>query len=143
MANTSDTTRLHDSLSFHTTVAARMMERRVEDGLRDHGITRTGWCVLVSIFEEGLARPSEIAEFVGIDRTGTSRTLRHLEDAGLITRQIAQGDRRNTDIRITEAGKRKIAEAGPTCQENMDHFADKLSATERDDLMRLLKKLKY
>jgi DNA-binding MarR family transcriptional regulator len=47
-----------------------------------------GWCILLAVEEEGLKNPSEIAQFVGIDRTATSRALRQLEDEGLIAREM-------------------------------------------------------
>jgi hypothetical protein len=73
---------LHESLGFQITRTARTIERRVESGLRDYGLTRVGWCILLAVEEEGLKNPSEIAQFVGIDRTATSRALRQLEDDG-------------------------------------------------------------
>jgi len=134
--------RLHDSIGFHTTVVARLMERRVEEALKEHGLTRTGFCILLALVEEGLRRPSDIADFVAIDRTGTSRALRQLEDAGLITRQIGTDDRRNTEVRITEAGQQVLHRAGPVCGENMRYFSGKLSEAEERELMRLLAKLR-
>jgi DNA-binding MarR family transcriptional regulator len=136
------TYRLHDSIGFHTTVVARLMERRVEDGLRKHGLTRTGWCILLALEEEKLTRPSEIAAFVAIDRTGASRALRQLEDAGLITRQIGSGDRRNTDVTITDKGRAVLNDAMPVCAENMQHFSGKLTQAEEAEMVRLLAKLR-
>lgn len=136
------TYRLHDSIGFHTTVVARLMERRVEEGLRQHGLTRIGWCILLSLVEENLSRPSEIAEFVGIDRTGTSRALRQLEEAGLISRRIGAGDRRNTEVIVTDAGLRLLDAAMPLCRENMSHFSAKLEPDEERELVRLLGKLR-
>lgn len=134
--------RLHDSIAFNTTVVARMMERRVEEGLRAHGLTRIGWCILVALVEENLTRPSEIADFLAIDRTGTSRALRQLEDGGLIQRQIGRGDRRNTEVSITPEGRDVLDIAMPLCTENMAHFAARLSAQEEATLLGLLHKLR-
>lgn len=142
MDTTAPAYRLHDSIGFHTTVVARLMERRVEDGLRQHGLTRIGWCILLALEEERLTRPSEIATFVGIDRTGTSRALRQLEDAGLISRRIGEGDRRNTDVQITAKGREVMTAAMPLCSENMCHFSKKLTPEEERELLRLLGKLR-
>lgn len=134
--------RLHESLGYHATVAARLIERRVEDGLRRVGLTRVGWCILLALSEEGLSSPSEIANFVGIDRTGISRALRQLESDGLITRAIGRGDRRMTEVHVTDRGQQILAEAVPVCRENMDHFSGKLTEAEQAELVRLLNKLK-
>ena len=71
--------RLHDSLGYRLTYAARLNERRFEAGLADLGLTRLMWCVLCALDFEGLSRPSDIAAFIGVDRTAISRCLRQME----------------------------------------------------------------
>ena len=132
---------LHESIGFHATRAARLVERRVEDGLREFGLTRIGWCILLAVAEGGLKNPSDIAAFVGIDRTATSRVLRALESEGLISRAIGQPDRRMTEVTMTAAGFDRMIEAVPVCSENMEHFNSKLTPTEQRELLRLLGKL--
>ncbi len=129
---------LHDSLGFQITRTARLVERRVEGGLKAYGLTRVGWCILLAVEEEGLKNPSEIAQFVGIDRTATSRALRQLEDEGLIAREMGREDRRTTTVSLTEEGQLRLVEARPLCVENMDHFNAKLSIAEALELKRLL-----
>ena len=129
---------LHNSIGHHITRTARLIERRVEAGLRPLGLTRVGWCILLAVEEEGLKNPSEIAQFVGIDRTATSRTLRQLENDGLIGREMGRADRRTTEVTLTEDGRQLLAQARPICMENMDHFNAKLSAGEALQLRRLL-----
>jgi DNA-binding MarR family transcriptional regulator len=129
---------LHNSIGHHITRTARIVERRVEGGLRAFGLTRVSWCILLAVEEEGLKNPSEIAQFVGIDRTATSRALRQLENEGLIGREMGRADRRTTEVTLTEEGRLRLAEARPICVENMDHFNAKLSAAEALELRRLL-----
>lgn len=133
--------RLRDSIGFHATLAARLVERRVEDGLRSFGLTRIGWCILLAVAEEGLKNPSDIAAFVGIDRTATSRALRALEAEGLISRAIGKEDRRMTEVTVTAEGYDRMIQAVPLCTENMSHFNNKLTESERAELKRLLMKL--
>lgn len=129
---------LHESLGFRITRTARTIERRVESGLKVYGLTRVSWCILLAVEEEGLKNPSEIAQFVGIDRTATSRALRQLEDDGLIAREMGREDRRTTTVSLTEEGQMRLVAARPLCVENMDHFNAKLSAAEALELKRLL-----
>jgi DNA-binding MarR family transcriptional regulator len=132
---------LHDSVGHHVTRAARVIERRVEGQLRHFGLTRVGWCVLLAVAEEGKKHPSDIADFVGIDRTATSRTLRALEADGLIAREMGRDDRRTTEVRMTEMGESQFRAALPTCREATEHFHAKLSPEELLTLRRLLTKL--
>jgi DNA-binding MarR family transcriptional regulator len=132
---------LHNSIGHHITRTARLVERRVEGALREHGLTRVGWCVMLAVEEEGLKNPSEIAHFIGIDRTATSRALRQLEDEGLIGREMGREDRRTTEVSLTDEGRERLRAALPLCVENISHFNDKLTASEALELRRLLSRL--
>ena len=134
------TYRLHESLGYYMSLTSRMQERRLDDWLRPLGLTRITWCILLAVENEGLSRPSEIADFVGIDRTATSRALRQMEEAGLISRASARDDRRMTDVRLSDLGRDLMAQATPLAEENNRIAAARLSSEERDELVRLLAK---
>ena len=89
--------RLNDSLGYRLSRVARIQER----SLRMLGLTRTTWCVLLAVGNEGLSQPSDIAEFIGIDRTATSRALRQMEAGGLIVRAAGDRDGRTRRVRLT------------------------------------------
>lgn len=133
--------RLHSSLGYNLSLAARLQERRLDDALRCLGLTRTTWCILLAVGEEDLHKPSEIASFIGIDRTATSRALRHMEDAGLVTRETGKGDRRTTRVRLTDVGKQRINEGVPFAVENNRLMREKLTEAEHANLLSLLDKL--
>ncbi|MDG4648607.1 MarR family transcriptional regulator [Roseibacterium sp. SDUM158017] len=129
---------LQDSIGHHITRTARLVERRAETSLRHYGLTRVGWCILLAVEEEGLKNPSEIAHFIGIDRTATSRALRQLENEGLIAREMGREDRRTTEVSLTPEGRSRMYDAMPHCVENMAHFNAKLTAAEAAELKRLM-----
>ena len=132
---------LHDSVGHHISRTARIVERRVEGNLRRFGITRVEWCVIVAVAEEGKKNPSDIANFVGIDRTATSRALRALESNGLIARKMGRDDRRTSEVELTEKGLAQFNAALPMCRAAAQHFHAKLSIDELDVLRALLAKL--
>jgi MarR family transcriptional regulator for hemolysin len=106
---------LHTSLGYQLSLASRLQERRMDEGLRGIGLTRTTWCVLLAVGNEALTQPSEIAAFVGIDRTATSRALRQMEEAGLIDRSVGcqedgVGDKRTRTVALTDLGRQRLAE---------------------------------
>ena len=130
--------RLHDSLGYHLSLAARLQERRLEDKLRLVGLNRTTWCILLAIANENLSHPSDIATFVGIDRTATSRALRGMENDGLVARSSGQEDRRTRLISLTAKGQSAVAEATPYARENGRLMAELLTSQDHGDLIRLL-----
>lgn len=133
---------LHASIGFQATLSARSFERRLEENLKTIGLSRLQWCVLLAVGAEGRHRPSQIAEFIGIDRTATSRALRSLEKDGLIERRPDRMDRRVTQVLLSETGREKLALALPIAAENNAHFSKKLSTDEIKMLGRLLVKLR-
>ncbi|MFT6604900.1 MAG: DNA-binding MarR family transcriptional regulator [Halocynthiibacter sp.] len=134
--------KLHQSLGYQLSMASRIQERRLDEGLKLLGLTRISWCVLLAVGNEGLEHPSEIAQFVGIDRTATSRVLRQMEAAGMIARSTGKSDRRMTSVRLTRAGNDALARGTPYAEDNNHIMAQRLSTDELDQLRALLEKVR-
>ena len=132
--------RLHDALGYQLSVTARSHERRMDDGLRALGLTRVSWCVLLAVGNEKFSRPSEIAKFIGIDRTATSRALRQMDNAGLVARENGKTDRRTKRVRLTEAGIEMLRRSTPLAIESAALMAQRLDETEQRQLSHLLAK---
>ncbi|NIZ10140.1 MarR family winged helix-turn-helix transcriptional regulator [Pseudooceanicola sp. HF7] len=133
--------RLHQSLGYWLSLAARLQERRLDEKLREIGLTRITWCILLGLANEGLTQPSELADFVGIDRTATSRALRQMEAAELIERRFGTDDRRTRQISLTEKGEEAVRLGTPFAQENSNVMTDRLGEADAARLVALLKEL--
>ncbi|NNE89386.1 MAG: MarR family transcriptional regulator [Silicimonas sp.] len=133
--------RLHASLGYNLSLAARLQERRLDDALKTLGLTRITWCVLLGVGNEGLEQPSEIANFVGIDRTAASRALRGMEEDGLIVRTGGDGDKRTRRVQLTAFGQSCIDKGTPFAVANNEAMRAKLTAREHQVLSELLGKL--
>lgn len=134
--------RLHDALGYQLSITARIQERRFEERLKQHGLTRITWCILLAVHVEELTQPSDIARFIGIDRTATSRALRHMESSGTIARRTGKDDKRTTHVATTDKGAALVAAVSPLARENAAYFRNKLSDAENAELIRLLAKLR-
>ena len=78
---------------------------------------------------------SELAEKIHTKTSAVSRTLKGLEEQGLIVRTVNQADRRNTYVTLSEHGKDTCVEIEHT----MSEFAEAvLSRMNRDDLKHLI-----
>lgn len=135
-----DRYRLHASLGYQLSLAARIQERRLEEGLRTLGLTRVTWCMLLAIGNEALHRPSAIAGFVGIDRTAASRALRRLEALRLVARSRGRGDGRTRSVELTGAGRDLLRRGTPMARHNNRVMETRLSADDRAALVALLQK---
>ncbi|NSX54629.1 MarR family transcriptional regulator [Sulfitobacter sp. 1151] len=133
--------RLHRSLGYQLTLASRLQEKFLDEKLKSLGLTRTTWCILLAINNENLCYPSDIANFVGIDRTSTSRALRQMENDGLIARKAGIDDKRTTKVEICDSGKALVQKGTPFAIENNARMQAKLADGEIATLHALLQKL--
>lgn len=134
--------RLHQSLGYQMSLTSRLLERQFEDRLKPLGLTRITWCILLAVEVEALLNPSDIARFVGIDRTATSRALRQMEAAGMIARGVGKEDGRTTLVALTDLGRELVTTTVPMARANAQHWQNKLSRAEADELCRLIAKLR-
>ena len=134
--------RLHASLMYQLTLTSRLQERRLDEGLRAHGLTRITWCILLAVQNEGRSQPSDIAEFIGVDRTACSRALRQMEAQGWIARRSGLPDRRTTHVTLTSAGLHLLHLATPVAEENSRYFLNKLTPGEAEMLGHLMARLR-
>ena len=141
--DTDQTYRLHQSLGYQLSLTARLQERRFEEQLKTLGLTRITWCILLAVRVEGLKHPSDIAGFVGVDRTATSRALRQMEVAGMIERKGGKVDGRTTLVGLTGRGDDLLAQATPMARSNARHWQDKLTGPEAREMRRLMAKLRH
>lgn len=137
----SDPFRLHDSLGYRLSLAARLQQRGMEEALKPFGLSRTLWAILTVIGSENLNQPSDIADHVGIDRTATSRALRRMEADGLIARSANGTDGRARHVALTDKGRMVLQATIPASRRNADRIAARLTEDERRLLATLLAKL--
>ena len=85
--------------------------------------------------------PGELAGRSGVTPATMTGLLRGLERDGLISRDAHPDDRRAVSIGLTAAGQRHLAAMLPDYFRRIGGFVSHLSARDRDDLLRLLRKL--
>jgi DNA-binding MarR family transcriptional regulator len=96
---------IHQSLGYWTSLAARAMEAEFNKRLARFGITRVAWAVLGAIQYDEKSTPSELAEFLSLDRAAITRLLNKLETQELISRHRTGDDRRSVTLRLTPKGE--------------------------------------
>ena len=103
-------------LETHSTVV-KYLERRMQE---QHGLALTWWDVLIQLSDvpEGRLRLGELADSVLLTRSGITRLLDRMIEAGLVVREPCPGDRRGYYAVITQQGKDTIERIGP------DHSKD-------------------
>ena len=119
-------------------------KRRVARNLVPFGLSPKHVYVLSKLAADDGLSPSRIAELVYADRPTTTSLLDTLERNGWIARQRNPDNRREVQVRITPAGRRKLASVPEERWRNGKTRFDPeagLTAKERAELIRLLTKL--
>jgi DNA-binding MarR family transcriptional regulator len=122
----------------------QIVEQLAEEMLREHQLPLEWFDVLVHLADlPGMrARQKELRDRMLLSESGVSRLLVRMEKAGLITRTTADDDRRGMEIAVTDDGRAALLAAIEShLQLVASLFTDRLTATDRAALSRVLSKL--
>lgn len=98
--------------------------------------------LMLSQVEGGSMRPSDLADHLGLSRSGTTRLIDRLENDGIVERRSCGTDRRGTFVGLTPKGEEQFREAGRIHLRGInEHVGSHLSSDEMADLRRILTKL--
>lgn len=114
--------------------AARAVTRAYEAELRETGLKPTQFSLLWVLGRKGPMAQGALGDFLAIDSTTLSRTLRPLKAAGWI-RAGAGDDARQTRWSLAPAGRRKVAHATPAWERAQASLRTRLGATPWDRLL--------
>jgi len=115
---------------------------RLADELRaELDLPLTWYDALLHLYEApgARARMSDLARAVLISRSGLTTIVDHLEDAGLVRREVPREDRRSVEVVMTDEGRRRFEEARPFHRAGIDRwFCSQLTKREGAELAELL-----
>ena len=118
--------------------ALRYLERFISSNVKESsvccGVTSTQCHILLKVEEEGELSPSEIREYIGLDKSSLSRTLDGLVRLGLLERRESSQDRRYQSIRLTERGRIFVERLNDEC----DNYYEPILETLSDEMKKRL-----
>ena len=143
MSSLQTTNRLESWVSFLRAHAAITRELNA-DLLNAHGLTLSDYEVLLRLSnaEHGMMRRVDLAQSVLLTASGITRLLDGLERAGFVEKASCESDARVSYAKLTEAGRRKLADAGRTHLAGIEElFTGRFSDDELERLAELLSRL--
>jgi DNA-binding MarR family transcriptional regulator len=102
--------------ALHMMRRASLLIRRLEAYFAEHQLSQLRFLVLIVIDREPertSLSPNEIAERLDVSRPVMTRTLKSLVDDALIETSGSDRDRRSKDVRLTDAGRKRLLRALP------------------------------
>jgi DNA-binding MarR family transcriptional regulator len=122
----------------------QLIERRVRSGLREEFSTTLPRFDLMAQLErhrEGL-KMNELSRLLMVTGGNVTAIVDQLEKEGQVERFDEPGDRRAWLIRLTSSGRKGFAEMARAHEQWVVELLAGLSSRERDELLKLLAKLK-
>ena len=92
-------------VSFAIFALARAHRAFAAELLRDLGLYPGQELLLMQLLDRDDQTQSELLEAVGLDHSTVSRSLRRMQEAGLLTRRPAESDRRVMLVSLTDRGR--------------------------------------
>ncbi len=120
--------------------AAREITRFYEERMGDLGLTAGQFTILTALHGAADIPFARLASGLGMDRTTLSRALRPLAREGLVELS-PEGPRRRRSARLTQAGRRRFAEALPKWHAAQAAAAARFGGRDWPDLQRKLTQL--
>jgi DNA-binding MarR family transcriptional regulator len=109
--------------------------------LEHQEVTVAEWVVLRVLWDTGSITPSHLADRLGVTKGGISKLADRLADKGLIDRVANADDKRSQTLSLRPAGRKAVPRLAALADDNDAEFFVELSASERQELGRLLRKI--
>lgn len=135
--------RVRDRASWLVGRAHARSSALLNEAFETHGGGLRGYHyrLLAALEEWGPSSQADLARSTGIDRSDVVGALGELEAREAITREVDPANRRRNVVSITPAGRRTLAALDEVVDAVQEQVLEPLSATERRQLEKLLRKL--
>jgi DNA-binding MarR family transcriptional regulator len=132
--------RPEDTIDYFLKVAWQSVANKYNQIAAAYGITQALGYMLINIHEDGTA-VSQIAILMGVKSTSLSRTLKSMEELGLIFRQVDESDKRSVKIYLTPFGREKKQVAKDVVRRFNEYLNQHIREEERLQLAAVLDKI--
>lgn len=132
---------LSTSPSWLLNQTASHAARLLSEGFAAHDLRGYHYRLLASLAEDGPASQADLGRRCGIDRSDVVAAINDLAGRGLVVRAPDPADRRRNVISATDGGADEARRMGATLERVQANLLAPLSATEREQLTRLLTRL--
>lgn len=129
-----------DTVDFHIRWAWHGISRLYNQIGAEHGLTTSVGYVLLTIEKEGTPS-TKLGPMMGMEARSLTRTLRSMEEAGLIKRRPDKVDKRLVRIVLTKEGVRKRDIAKKAVVQLNSSIQEKISKQDMEHFFRTMKKI--
>lgn len=129
-----------ETVDFHIRWAWHSISRLYNQIGTEHGLTTSVGYVLLTIEKEGTPS-TKLGPMMGMEARSLTRTLRSMEEAGLIKRRPDKADKRLVRIVLTKEGVRKRDIAKKAVVQLNSSIQEEISKQDMEHFFRTMKKM--
>lgn len=96
------------SLGQRINIADRLFTKRLNERIQHTGLTASRWAAVSCLVFDGELTQAEICERLSIEASSISKTLDLMENHGWIKRNVAEHDKREKLITLTNKAKKHL-----------------------------------
>ena len=133
--------RRNDSLGYQVGLLGRLYDRHLQDALKEFGVAPGQFAPLVMLFEQDGLTQAELCRRINVEQPTMANTLGRMERDGLIKRKADSGDKRRTLIFLTAKATDAQSKIMGAVRNVSNRALNGLSASEQDEVFRLLSQM--
>jgi DNA-binding MarR family transcriptional regulator len=132
---------LEENLSYRLSFLHFQMGRATGPLLASHGVSNQQWKVLSVLHRIGPATAQEVTQWVTLDKSAISRTVRSLLQKAWLTRKLMGDDGRNVHLLLTARGRALYQRVATDIGTLQAELTQDLSDTARRSLFESLRRV--
>ena len=121
--------------------AAKAVEKADQASIAQTGLGLTDFAIMEALLHKGPLPINQIGEKVLLTSGSMTAAVNRMENKGFVKRIEDPSDARTFYVHLTKKGRKIIKQAFRKHEQNLEEIAGILSDDERNELVRLLKKL--
>lgn len=124
-------------------VSLKVMRRlgRELSSILEEGMSPAQFLVMRLLGQSGGMKVTEMSDYLGVTLSAITSLSDRLGSAGLVTRERDEGDRRLVWLRLTEAGRTRLAELEAKRLDLMKRYLGRLPEEDIDRLLEIFGRL--
>jgi MarR family transcriptional regulator for hemolysin len=130
------------NIGFILSDTARLLRKRMNQRMREHGATRAQWRVLAWIARQPGIHQAKLAEILEVEPISLCRAVDRMEEMGLVRRVVDPKDRRLRLLYLTEKAEPIIDDLWDVSQEFSAKLLADFSQAEVEQLRALLLRIR-
>ncbi|MFT3929752.1 MAG: MarR family transcriptional regulator [Spongiibacteraceae bacterium] len=133
---------MEDNIGSMLADTSRLIRRAFDERARGIGVTRPQWQLLTTLRRNEGTNQGNLAELLDTEPITLCRMVDRMQEADLIERRQDPSDRRVWRLFLTDKARRLLEDLQPLGREVMALALDGMTQAERDELRRLLDRIR-